>query len=731
MKKAIFESHASLQKGIDEFFDDTIDTTRVINERILWRNLLYYVGEHHIEFLRSSGSFRRRNINEYTPTPVSNEIREYVRSIKAMLMNQKLVPRVWPNTGEKEDEMASELGQNVLVWMDQDHDGIFFDEKEKLIIWLCLSGTVFMRTYPDLDGGRWVMDERGAWKTGDVATECILPFNVRLDIYGDRLDKKDWIGIQSLKPREWVEDTFNVKIDRPDKDSPVLDYQRKLAKLVSNVSPWKGMSFDTTTMSAHEDDVVLFREVEFKPQRDFQNGRYVISSGGKILKVYDRLPIKSAPDQWNYSLTDFHFNYVPGRFWSDPPVNDLISPQNIINEIDQALVINRKGIGRPRIISPGEIGLKKLDLGGQGFLALTYNPIMGSKIEIHEGTPLPAQVLEERRLQKEQMQDLGGDPKSVLRGKQPSANASGVLTQELRETAQQGKEPDVDRFNRSLTRVYKKRLLLSQEIHTEEKIIKFVGKGSAVKVQKYKASDLRGNTDVRLELDSGLITTKSGQSQMMLNMIQAGFFQEGNESVSAEVRQEVMQRMGMTTFTDKTNLDVERADLENMLIASGQGEVMTSVQNPNGEWEVVTDDPLFKYDNHPAHYECHRKFIISPEFKEVPVQQQAIIVNHADLHKKMISDEPPDIRDYVQIDKLLASGVLTVSERAQILEKYLGVTPGTEPMVGMPSADTVTKAKQKMSDTDKKEASKMESLRVDLIKHQMTEENKTKQPKEK
>jgi hypothetical protein len=727
MNKEIFKNNDSLLNAISTFFDDTMDTTRVINERILWRNLLYYCGEQYLEFMRSSGSFRRRNISPNTPTPVSNEIREYVRSIKAMLMNQKMIPRVWPNTNEKEDELASDTGQNVLIWMDQDHDGAFFDEKEKLIIWLCLSGTAFMRTFPDLDGGRWVQGDDGLWKTGDVATECTVPFNVRLDTFGEKLTQKRWIGIQSLKPREWVEDTFKVKIERAEKGSPVMDYQRKLASLVSDVSPWKGIPFSSASIMTDDDDSVLFREIEFKPQMDYPEGRYVISSTDKILKVYERLPVKSAPDQWNYSLTDFHFNYVPGRFWSDPPVSDLISPQNIINEIDQALAINRKGLGRPRILTAGDIGLKKMDMSGQGFLAMTFNPIMGNKPEINAGTPLPQQVLEERNIQKIQMQDTGGDPKNVLRGKQPSANASGILTQELRETAQQGKEPDVDRFNRSLTRVYKKRIILAQEIYTEERIGKIVGRGNQVKIFKFKSSDLRGNTDVRLELDSGLIATKSGQAQMMLNMVQAGFFQGGENAVAPDIKQEILQRMGMSTFTEQTNNDVERAELENAEVASGKGEVMTAIMNPQtGEMEVVTDDPLFKYDNHAAHYETHRKFIISPEFKEVPVQLQSVIVMHADLHKKQIEDVQPDIRDYVQIDKLLVADVLTQSERAQVLEKYFGIKPGNEPMSGLPKADTVTKAKQKMMDVDKKLVKDREQMAMDMQKHIISEGIKAK-----
>jgi hypothetical protein len=370
-----------------------------------------------------------------------------------------------------------------------------------------------------------------------------------------------------------------VKIEHTENSNTHIDYQKRLAKLVSSVSPWKGQTMDMQTLETDTDDLVLFKEVEFKPTREYQEGRYAVTCGGKLLLNVARMPIRATKDFWCYSLTDFHFNYVPGRFWSDPGINDLISPQNIINEIDQALSINRKGVGRPKIIVAGEIGLKKLDVGGHGFLALQYNPIMGQVPKIEQGTPLPEQVIKERQLQQEQIQSSSGDPKNILKGQSPSANASGIMTQNLRETAEQGRYPDVDRFNRSLTRVYKKRLLLAQELYTEERLLKTTGRGNRVKITKFHAADLRGNTDVRLELDSGLITTKSGQAQMILNMIQAGFFQEGQNSVSPSTRKEVLERMGMTSFTEEGNPDIERAEAENIAVASGQVEVMTAAPN--------------------------------------------------------------------------------------------------------------------------------------------------------
>jgi hypothetical protein len=143
--------------------------------------------------------------------------------------------------------------------------------------------------------------------------------------------------------------------------------------------------------------------------------------------------------------------------------------------------------------------------------------------------------------------------------------------------------------------------------------------------------------------------------------------------------------------------------------------------NPEtGEQEVITDDPLFKYDNHAAHYETHRKFIISPEFSEVPLQKMAMLLYHSDLHKQMIDEEKPDIREYVQYDKLLP--MLTQSERAQLLSQ-MGIEAGGEPMVGLPTADTVTKARTKLMDTEIRQKGQAEAqgkqLGVELIKTSM------------
>lgn len=622
---------------VSEMLDVQRDPTRQMMERIWWRNLLYYTGEQWIEYMRSTKTFTRKLLPPAATTPVSNKVRETVRSHKAMLLNQKRIPKISPNTNEREDREAARLGEQLLVWMDTINDGEIDDEKEKCAIWTVVAGTTFMRTFPDKDAGQSFFTPEGqVLKTGEIYVEHIIPFNVHLDPMGDKLRKKRWIGIESLKPREWVEDTFRVKLGK-DEMTTTLDYQRRLMKLVAQVSPWKGDGIDTSVLDVDMDDLVIYRELEFNPYKDFPQGRFIVTCQDKLLIDVERMPILSENGISYYTLTDFHWNYVPGRFYSDGGVDDLISPQNTINRVDKALDDNRQSLGRPRVITPTELNLQRLTERGESFLVLSYDGRAsgGQKPEFQHGTPYPSQILEERAIAEREMQEAAGDPRNILKGVSPDASASGYKIDILRETAEQSHTPDVDRFNRSMGRVYKKRLLLVKELYTEERMIKISGRGGQSRVKAFKGADLRNNTDLRLEIDSGLSTTKAGETQVLLDLGGKGLL--GDIANDAEARGEFLGRLGLTGFTAKENVDFERAEDENSAIALGDFSriMLTAPIQPGelpGDQAVINNDPFFKYDNHALHYARHRKFLLSEEAKYLPLEAVQVLIQHTDAH---------------------------------------------------------------------------------------------------
>ena len=78
-----------------------------------------------------------------------------------------------------------------------------------------------------------------------------------------------------------------------------------------------------------------------------------------------------------------------------------------------------------------------------------------------------------------------------------------------------------------------------------------------------------------------------------------------------------------------TIVDLDHPDKPEAVI---DGIFFAKLNEKTQEVEVISHDPYYKYDNHAIHYESHTKTILSPEFKEWPVINQTILINHNDMH---------------------------------------------------------------------------------------------------
>ena len=674
-------SKGDLQRVARDLFNPRV-STRTALERSWYRNILYYMGEQWIVWSRSQKSFvpkYRKRKNQ--PTPVDNVIRDHIRSMKAMIMNKDFDITVWPNSNDRDDRNASSLGEELLRDINARDDFINKDVEEDVALWMFITGTGFIRDYASKDKGQVIdIGNDQSIKTGEVVSENVIAFNVFVDeTMGYRLRDKRHFGIQCLKSKDWIKDRWPEFNNDAGGDAQMINYQQTLARMVSSVSPLKNAGTElVSTGNVDDEDLSQYREIEFAPTKKFPKGRYVVMVGNQILEDQPRLPIKTDKDGlWNYSLEDFRAIPVPGRFWGDSTINDLISPQNAINKIDQALEKNRKGLGRTTVISPTGVRLKKKSSADAAVLQLTYDPAKAKGIvpTMHNGIPLPNQVLDERSLQKEVVQDTSGDPKGVLRGKAPSG-ASGVMVDILRETAEQGHSPDVNRYFRALQRSYRKRLILAQDLYTEERMLKVSGSDGRVSVKHFIGADLRGNTDVRLELTSGMSTTNAGRVQVMKDLTMAGIFNE--QIIPPDIREELLKKMKISGFKNKMAADAKRAEEENSQAANGEADFFIEMQlvdeegNPlplmykdpdtgldrvavneqSGEpeyildpqtgeppWIPVTKDIVFDVDDHNVHAEIHRRFIISPEFRELVEGVQVTFMSHYEAHMRQIANQ--------------------------------------------------------------------------------------------
>lgn len=647
-----------------EVFRTEASAMREVLENTWMRNILYYMLEQWLSFLPESNVFARR----YTalsgvPTPVSDIVRDYVRAMSALYLNRKFGYRVWPNTGERADKDAALLGSKVLQHMDSTDDYEIDDIKEEIVMWTVLSGNGFARTMFNIDDGRYVINKgRDPFSKGDVTVEVVSPFGVHMPNVGTRLPQKPYVGIQTIVDREWAEDTYKMQFPSSDIQGHRLDYQRQLLTLVSTVSPWKGrgMSNIDTSVDLSPEKVAVIEEIEFRPCKKYPEGAHATRVNGKNARFAKNLPIPISDDgRWCYSLTHFPYNRTPGGFWCSGGVDALISPQNTINEVDQALSMNRQSLGRPMLLTPTELTLKRLSERGSHLLAVEYDATTSSGLrpEFHRGTPYPQQILDERAIHRGVAQDAAGDPKNILRGQAPYSGASGIMVDILRETAEQTHVPDVNKFYRSWGAVSRKRLILAAKYFTESRIIKIQGKGNEILVQKFRGADLRNNTDVRLELESGASMTQSGVTNTIMELVKYGFF--GQElGTSPHLQSKLLERMGLSGVTESgSDLHVQRAERENSILSAGAkaGKLLARIAFPGPAPELdpstgepvvdesgqpviiqefpVTKDPVFEYDNHAVHLETHGAVIFSAEFQTYPPETQKLYLGHFAMHQ--------------------------------------------------------------------------------------------------
>lgn len=637
-----------------DIFKQDADYSQTIREITWFRNILFYLGEQWIAWFAEQNTFGNQfKLNFYEPTPVSNKIRDHVRSMKAMILNKKYTARIWPNSEEQKDKDAAKLGGMALQSLDNENCNEIEDVKELIALWTILAGNGFARTYANLDNGMYLTDAKGnVVSKGEVTIESILPFSVTVPSLGILLRQKRYVGIKCLKEKEWAEDTYKVKLG-DSSDTMKVEYEKQLMTLIANVSPWKGRSLDQGTLAEMDNSkLVLFQEVEYRPTKKYPNGRYASVVDGQVLENKTEMPIKvNKEGEWFYTVTDFKYNHTPGSFWATSSIDDLISPQKNINEIDKDMSANRQSLGRPYVLTPNDLVLKRQSVAGQTFLQLKYDALLsgGSKPEVHKGTPYPDQVLAERKLNIENIQDAAGDPKNILRGQAPSGSASGIMVDILRESAEQSHTPDVDRFYRSWNRVKKKQLIIAKDLITETRLLKIAGEGNDVLIKAFKGSDLYDNTDVRMELDSGAATTRAGQNQFIIKLVEQGFF--GPIAEQPKMQYELLKRFGMSWMPIQGSIHEDRAGRENSVVAlANEEDIIVDLDSPDkpeavidglffakvneetGEVEIFSHDPYYKYDNHHIHYESHTKVILSPEFKEWPEINQTILINHNDMH---------------------------------------------------------------------------------------------------
>lgn len=634
------EAESWLIKDVNDTFDDNLNPAIMQLHQEWYECILYYLGEQWIQWDKGGG-LRKVEKADWIPSPVDNVIQTAVEVAVSNMHSAKFFPRVRPNSNLPDDFFAARVGEKLSQNMDEDFQ--FWLEVDWVYTWSAMTGTGFMVhdvlkmpnrrvVLPVPQGDRRIsgalMDDEIDYGSEyedygtdvEVDVRHLNPFWVRVsDLSVDLSVKRcEWWGWQEIVSLDWIRENYPDKskwVTSESIEQTSVRYQAKLAELVGSSSTRIITSSHGTRGSLYGklDRHCIIKRKEWRPTLDYPRGRCVIVASNVLL--YDGpLPISDDEGVAEYSGVDYHYRRVTGRFWSKGIIKDILSPQDRINGIDAQVVLNRKTCINPQKLIPLGSGIKSWT--GEPGLEVKWDPTqtMGHEPKIIPGVPLAPQIWNERVGMVESVKESSGS-EDILKGRAPQGVRAGIALDMLEEKAASRHLHRDNRMKLSLSRTYKLRLILAHLHYTVPKMLKSVGEDNTWEVTQFVNSQLRGNTDIVLEPDSGIARTAAGRTYLMTQLLSSGLIDITNPIE----RSEVFRRLGMHGFKTTVSKDVDRAHRENQLMATGQG-------------TLFDQESVFRIDDHHIHIALHTDYMKQSNFLELPQEVQEEFISHVASH---------------------------------------------------------------------------------------------------
>lgn len=608
-------------------------TVRQQIERQWYINLAFYIGRQNVAVIPiSSASSAATGVRLYIPPapyyrarPVINRIRPIIRTELSKLTSQKPTATIVPSTGEDRDTSAAQAGEQI--W-----DSVYRDKKIKSILrqtmlFTLTCGTGFMKCYwdpnkPAKDGTK-----------GDFCFENVSPFHIFVpDMMAQDIEDQPYVIHVQTKTPEWV------KLNYPGVNA---------APNVMEASDILNDSFLNLVGAADfRKNAVLCYEVWVKP------GHVEFLPKGGIFTIIGDTVVQFTEEGNPYLHGQYpyvKYEHIPtGRFYADSVINDLVPVQREYNRTRGQIVEAKNRMAHPQLLAQeGSVDASKITTEpGQVILyKLGYQP----------PTPLPLQNLPNYVLQEidrltMDFEDLSGQHQ-VSKGQVPPGVTAATAISFLQEQDESMLATTYASIEEGFEKLGYQTLCYVKQYWTQPRLVKVVGKDGAFNVLTFMGSDLRDNTDIRVEAGSALPTSKSAKQALLMDLMSQGFIppekglelmevggvQRLYEEVQIDSSQASRENMKMSTVTEEdmdaylqTFMGVDPMTQQQILIDPNTGGPLTDAMgNPTAPPLIV---PVNTFDNHQLHIQVHNNYRKGQEYEQLPQRIKDLFEEHVNQH---------------------------------------------------------------------------------------------------
>jgi hypothetical protein len=584
---------------------------RLDQERQWYLNLAFYFGNQYLVPIKTSMSggnlaFSTPKAPPWRVRMVVNRVRPIIRTEIAKLTAQKPTAYVVPATGEDQDKAAARAAEQI--WEAAFRDLEISKLLRRMLWWGTICGNAFIKEYWDqaMENGM-----------GGVHMEIVSPFHLSVpDITIEDIEDQPYVIHSTTKDLDYVRRTYGVTAAPTTASNDVLIDTRYL-----NI---------TSDANVNKKDQVLCHEVWIKPHghKMFPEGGLVTVIGGKVVQRIDKYPYPHG--QYPFAKFD---HVQTGKFYSDSVVTDLIPLQRELNRTRSQIIEAKNLMAKPQLIAPkGSVDPRKIT--SEPGQVIQYTP------GLQPPTPLPLQALPSYVLQEvdrlvQDMDDVSGQHE-ISRGQNPSqVTAYSALSylQEQDESKLAASVSSVEEFIEKIARLYLKYVVYYWDL---PRTVRVVGRDKMVDAAAWKGSDIRGNTDIRVEHGSAIPLGKQQKQTFLLDLFKLG-------AIPPEQLFELLDMNDLNDAESDFMVDKQQASRENILMtelgAQMPPEIMQPFIDPMSGQEMPAGSNVPQmflpnsWDNHEAHIMYHNNFRKSQEFDQAPDVVKQLFEHHVMLHQ--------------------------------------------------------------------------------------------------
>ncbi len=615
-------------------------------------NLAFYAGKQYLAPVNIAGAGFRLTSPKAPPWRVRmviNKIRTAARTECSKLTSSKPIPTVVPATTEDEDFAAARVAENILKAAFNTPD---FDETLRSFVWWgVITGNSFLKSWWDPNAVDELAQDPPQMTPlgmipapvvpGKICVERVNPFFIYVpDLLSETLDNQPYIIHTMTKNPLWVEKRYGFK---PSCDSRAADTIMESAIL------------NGQNASNQHFDAVVVKEVWLKP-----NAHPDFPEGGMLTVINEKVVQKQLSWPWPFKEFPFYkYNGMPtGGFYTESVITDLIPVQKEYNRTKSQMIEIKNTMGKPKLLyARGSINPRQISSEpGQG---IPYTPGMPAPVVI-PGVEVPATMGMELDRLSSDFDDISGQHE-ITRGNTPAQVTSGTAISFLQEQDDSKLAYQVASIEHVVQRLGTHYLKYAVNYWTEPRLIRVTGSDGEYEASHWKNSDIRGNTDVRVQTGSALPYSKAARQALITEFMQNGWLDPTSGM-------EILEMSGFDKVMQDVLVDKRQAQRENMKMAEADPQMIASLVEapvgPDGQpvmmdlpdgsqqaldpmtnepWQPQPPLPPNSYDNHEAHIHFHNQFRKTQQFELLDESVKKAFELHVQAHQFALSATVPQM----------------------------------------------------------------------------------------